>query len=136
MSEIRAIIAGSRSVTDYRVVERAVKESGWADDIAVVVSGGARGVDRLGERWADAHLREVDPFPARWDGLSHPRAVIKVRPDGSRYNVMAGLIRNREMAENADLLIAIWDGKSKGTKNMIFEARDVGIPVYIHRVAP
>ena len=121
MSEIRAIIAGSRSVTDYRVVERAVKESGWADDIAVVVSGGARGVDRLGERWADAHLREVERF----------------LPDYERYERhFAPIMRNREMAKNADRLIAIWDGKSRGTKNMIFEARDVGIPVYIHRVTP
>ena len=117
--KIRAIIAGSREVTDYRVVEVAVRESGWADDIAVVVSGGARGVDRLGERWADGHLRPVALFLPDYD--RHERH-------------FAPIARNREMAKSADLLIAIWDGESRGTKNMIFEARDVGIPVHVHRV--
>ena len=115
---MRVIIAGSRSGVRYRDVELAIRESGWADDITVVISGGAMGVDTGGETWAQQHGRDIERFPIReMDWHAHGKA--------------AGPIRNRRMAEAADALIAVWDGESRGTRNMIYEARKRGLPVHV-----
>ena len=111
---MKTIIAGSRDITNYAIVEEAVRASGIS--VSTVVSGKQRGVDTLGERWAKAHGVEVAPYPAEWK--AHGRA--------------AGPIRNRQMADNADALIAVWDGFSPGTKDMIDVAKRRGLTVYVH----
>ena len=114
---MKTIIAGSRHITDSSVLIAAIAASGF--EITEVVSGGARGVDALGERYADFAGIPVALFP----------------PDWKRHGRAAGPIRNRQMAEYGDALIAIWDGKSRGTKNMIETARDLGLEVYVHIIA-
>jgi hypothetical protein len=112
----KVIIAGSRTIDDFRTIEIAIDASGFADKIIEVVSGHARGVDMLGELWAKENGKEVTTFPAYW----------------KQYGKSAGFIRNREMAEYADALIAIWDGKSKGTKHMVDRAEKEGLSIYVH----
>ncbi len=68
-----------------------------------IVSGCARGVDRLGEQLAEKCGIAVKRFPADWD----------------RFGKSAGIKRNLQMAEYADCLIAIWVDNSPGTKHMI-----------------
>ena len=111
---MRTIIAGSRTITDLAVVEEAVRASGFAP--SVVLSGCAAGVDTLGERWANDRGIPAFAYPANW--YRHGRA--------------AGPIRNQEMAEKADALIAVWDGKSRGTADMIRRAKARGLKVYVH----
>lgn len=117
---LRVIIAGSRTINaDHpRALEAlhvVVVASGF--DIGCVVSGGARGADDLGERYA------------RWRGLS-----LQVYPaDWKTLGKRAGPIRNEQMAENADALIALWDGDSPGTRHMIETARTRGLLVHVHR---
>lgn len=116
--DMRVIIAGSRSITYPAVgplVARAVLASGWADKITEVLTGRARGVDMAGEDWA------------RRRGL----VVVPYYPDWKRYGKAAGPIRNGEMAKDADALIAVWDGESSGTKDMITQMTELGKPVYI-----
>ena len=115
---MRVIIAGSRDITEYTDVYEAILESRWKDDITEVVSGGARGVDKLGERFAREHSLPVSHFLANWE----------------KHGKAAGYIRNQEMAMNADALIAVWDMKSKGTANMIEVAQAMDIPTFIWRV--
>lgn len=110
---MKTIIAGGRDINDYQLVLDAIKESQFA--ISTVVCGGAKGVDSLGERYATEMNLHLNMFIPDWD--THGRA--------------AGPIRNRKMAENAEALIAIWDGKSRGTKNMIETARKLGLLVYV-----
>lgn len=110
---MRTIIAGSRGITEYDTVLGIVADSGFK--ITQVVSGTARGVDRLGEDIGKEFNIPVVRFPADWD----------------RYKKGAGRVRNLEMANNADALIAIWDGYSKGTGNMIDTARRLGLAVYV-----
>lgn len=112
---MKTIIAGTRTITDYDIVCRAVSASGF--DITEVVSGTARGVDRLGERWAREHDLPVEEFPADWE----------------RYGRRAGPRRNSRMAVCADALVAVWDGESRGTKNMIDHAKHYGLEVFIYR---
>ena len=105
---LRVIIAGSCNYPfiDYinggvDGVARAVASSGF--EIAAVISGGARGADAAGETWAYANRIPVEVFPANWN----------------EYGKKAGPIRNQQMADVADALIALWDGKSRGTRDMI-----------------
>lgn len=120
---LSVIVAGSRSILDClspagqrRLVAEAVAESGFP--VAEIVSGTARGVDQLGEEWADEHGIPVERFPADWD--THGRA--------------AGPIRNEEMAKYADALVAIHVDESRGTADMIDTARDLLGSDRVHRV--
>jgi hypothetical protein len=82
-----------------------------------VVCGMAKGADELGYYWASMHGATVDPFYADWDLL------------GKR----AGHERNLRMALAANILVAFWDGLSKGTKNMIDLALSHGLEVHVYR---
>lgn len=110
---MKTIIAGSRTIEDYNTVLDAVKQSGFT--ITEVVSGTARGVDRLGERYGREQGIPIKRFPADWD----------------TYGKRAGYLRNETMVRFADALIAIWDGISKGTSHTINLAKEKGLKVYI-----
>lgn len=110
---MKVIIAGSREGFELADVFEAMEDCEF--DVSEVVSGTARGVDRLGEAWANANQIPIKRFPANWDG----------------HGKSAGYVRNAQMAEYADALVALWDGKSKGTKHMIDLANGRDIPVYI-----
>lgn len=128
---MRTIIAGSRDILDYNTVEAAINESGF--EITEVVSGRAQGVDTLGEEWADNHGIDIQPFPADWDNLETPGAVIKVNSYGKKYNVKAGFDRNQVMADYAEALIAVTNG-SGGTDDMIKKARAGGLKLFIYDI--
>ena len=113
---LRCIIAGGRDYHNYDTLLEAIQECQFP--IATVVSGGAKGVDALGERYAGEMNLKLNIYNADWE----------------RNGRAAGPIRNRKMAENADALIAIWNGESKGTKNMIETATKLGLLVYVKRV--
>ena len=110
----RVIIAGTRTFDDYDLLCKYVdiKLSNICQSIEIV-SGGARGADALGERYAKDRGYKLRVFPADWN----------------KYGKRAGYLRNVQMAEYADALIAFWDGKSRGTANMIAEARALGLLV-------
>lgn len=113
---MKTIIAGSRSISLLSDIRRAVDSSGFK--ITEVVSGGARGADALGEMYANAKGIPVKLFPADWN----------------KYGKSAGPVRNAQMAAYAEALIAVWDGESRGTKNMIEQAKLKGLAVYVHIV--
>ncbi|MBC5744708.1 DUF2493 domain-containing protein [Lachnospiraceae bacterium MD308] len=130
MKELRVIIAGSRDFDDFQklmnscndILSKITDQHNNLDKIRII-SGTARGADWLGEQYAKNAGYEVSRFPADWDGL------------GKR----AGYVRNAEMAKyamadgNYGILIAFWDGKSKGTKHMIDLAEKNGLEVHIVR---
>ena len=113
---MRIIIAGSRGITDYGTVLKAIGDSGWVP--TTILSGTAKGVDLLGERFANEYNIPLERFPANWDFF------------GKR----AGFVRNEEMARNADALLAIWDGKSRGTEQMIKIASRLDLIINVSRV--
>lgn len=115
---MKVVIAGSRDIVSLAIIALAVEHSGWLPEITEVVSGCARGVDRLGEFWAVQHGIQIKQFPANWK--DHGQA--------------AGRYRNMQMAEYADALIAVWDGESRGTGNMIEEMRCLGKPAFVKQV--
>lgn len=126
---MKTIIAGSRSILDYDIVERAIIASGFV--ITEVVSGCAKGVDTLGEEYAKKHNIPIKPFEADWKDISNcPNP--KVSKWGA-YNPRAGRIRNEKMGDYADALICVWDGVSSGSKHMSNYMMSINKPTYIYK---
>lgn len=111
----KTIIAGSRNITDYNILLDAIKCISWK--IESVVSGTAKGVDTLGERYAKENNIRVYRFLAQWN----------------EFGKLAGRIRNTEMAKHSEALLAIWDGKSPGTKHMIEIATRCQLDIFVYR---
>jgi hypothetical protein len=109
---MRTIIAGSRSITNYLAVKAAIEESGFK--ITEVVSGGAHGVDRLGEQWARENNIHIRRFLPDWTSMGN-------RLESSENHLMVGY---------AEALIAVHDGSSKGTGHMIRIAKEKGLLIY------
>lgn len=116
----KIIIAGGRDFMDYNLLKektnKILQEKKVTHKI-VIISGCARGADTLGLRYASENAFDVEKYPSDWD----------------KYGKKAGYVRNVEMAENADALIAFWDGKSKGTKHMIDIATERNLPIRVIR---
>lgn len=106
---IKVIIAGGREFDDYELVKKTLDEHFYYDgpSIIEIVSGGAKGADALGEKYAKEFEYTVKIFPAKWEV----------------HGKSAGPKRNTQMANYADILIAFWDGQSKGTRHMINVAK-------------
>ena len=102
------IIAGGRDFNDYPLLERTVDQflKDVRDEITIFC-GKASGADSLGERYALARGYAVQYFPALW----------------KKFGRAAGPVRNQEMVDRADALVAFWDGKSRGTAHIIGAAR-------------
>lgn len=120
---MRIIIAGSRTFDDYALLKRTMDKiiahvkRGKGDTSIKIISGGAKGADKLGEWWAYKNMISYEVFQADW----------------GKHGKAAGPIRNQEMIDEgkADALIVFWDGKSPGTKDMIGRARKAGLKIKI-----
>ena len=117
------IVAGGRTFNDKELLDNVLdhlftplgrREPTDCDEI---VSGLANGADSLGEQWAGTNWINVKEFPANWE----------------KYGRSAGHIRNAEMADYGDVLVAFWDGASRGTKGMIEVALKRGLTVHVYR---
>jgi len=101
--EYRLVVAGSREFDDYKKLSAELDELLADKKNVTILSGTARGADKLGERYAEDHGYKVERYPAEWD----------------KYHQGAGPIRNLKMVQAADAVIAFWDNESSGTMNMI-----------------
>ena len=119
ITKYKVIVAGCRDFADYELLKEKCDFylQNKKPEIIVIVSGHASGADTLGERYAQERGYETEVYPADWK--TNGRA--------------AGPIRNAQMAAVADALIAFWDGKSRGTKNMIDTATKRGLQVAVVR---
>lgn len=110
---MRVIIAGSRDISNYTLLQEAITSSGFIP--TEVISGGAYGVDRLGEQYAKTNNLTLSVFRADWE----------------LFGKSAGPIRNKQMAQYAQALIALWDGVSRGTHDMIKQAIQNGLKIKV-----
>lgn len=118
MEEFKLIVAGGRDFTNADLLARSLCDLAdgiYADKAISIVSGMARGADNLGYLFAIKHNVVKYQFPADWN----------------QYGKRAGMIRNKQMGDFADGLLAFWDGQSRGTKQMIEYMRSLGKPVHI-----
>ena len=116
--EYRLVVAGSRDFNDYSLLSAELDKLLAGKTNITIVSGTARGADRLGERYAAEHNLRIERFPAEWE----------------KYHKGAGPIRNTKMVQSADAVIVFWDNESSGTKNIIECARKQDVPYRIIRV--
>ena len=152
---MRTIIAGSREVTDYRIVYKAIIESDMLYQITEVVCGGATGVDLAGDRFAAEMRLPVEYFLVTNDGYFDFSKLRNLRPrmellGTPRYardyaNVQyiadwahgrsAAAQRNQAMARYAGALIAVHKSASRGTQMMIDFARQHRLHTFVREVA-
>jgi predicted Rossmann fold nucleotide-binding protein DprA/Smf involved in DNA uptake len=124
---MKVAVIGSRSFADQKLMFSTLDKIGGK---TVIVSGGAPGADRLGERYAEANGLVKEIYKADWNNLTHPDAVIRFK-HGRQYDANAGFRRNKTIVDSADLVVAFWDGSSKGTKNALDYARSKGKEIQI-----
>ena len=103
-------IVGGRNFKNYIKMKKYIEDNLNVSQIDNIVSGGAKGADSLGRRFAEEHNISM---------ITH-------LPDWDRYGKSAGFKRNPLIVADADTVIAFWDGKSKGTKDTITLAREAG----------
>lgn len=108
-------VVGSRTFTNYISFTMEMQMFLQGEDIAMFVSGGAKGADKMAERYASQNKIEM--------------RVLK--PDWKTHGKKAGILRNMEIIDASSKVIAFWDGKSKGTKHSIDYAKMKDIPVKI-----
>ena len=132
---MKVIIAGSRHLNPFKFFASSRRdeatyklfqiiskhlahlESELGRSVTEIVSGKAQGIDTVGEAWAISNGIKVSEFPAEWDLGKH-----------------AALLRNAEMAEYADAALVIWDGKSKGSADMLKQMHRLAKPVAIYEM--
>lgn len=112
----KVIIAGSRGFNDWQLAYRMLNQ--YKDVIKEVICGDAKGADTIGAKWAEENGIRVNHFPADWQ----------------KYGAAAGYIRNKQMGDIADKLIAFWDGRSPGTKHMIEYMRELGKDIEVIKI--
>lgn len=103
---LRIIVCGGRDFNNYDLLKYNLDGIKTKYGISEIISGGSKGTDALGERYALEYQIQLRVFKADWQN------------EGKK----AGPIRNLKMAKYATACIAFWDGKSKGTKDMIKKA--------------
>ena len=114
--KLKVIIAGGRDFSNYKILKQTCDNILQNLTKIEIVSGAHyKGADKLGEQYAKERNYQLAKFPANWN----------------TYGRAAGPKRNKQMANYADVLIAFWDGKSKGTSNMINEAKRANLSVTI-----
>lgn len=117
----KILVCGSRTARDYEYVKELLFDLTKVfaeDDSPLIIVGGAAGVDSFAEKAAiDLGINYV-VYPADW----------------TRYGNAAGPIRNQEMLDKEDpnLVVAIWDGESRGTLDMIKKSIKYGVDVVVY----
>ncbi len=108
---VKVAVIGSRNFNDYDLVKKTLDDM----KISLIVSGGAKGADSFGEKYA----KEKDIN------------TLIFYPDWKKYGKAAGMIRNTEIVKNSDIIVAFWDGVSKGTKDSINKAKKLNKQVKV-----
>ena len=107
---MKVIIAGGRDYNNYAFLAQIMDDFVKENNVEVVVCGCAAGADSVGARWDKERGIPVKEFPAEWDV----------------FGKKAGILRNHDMGNYADFLVAFWDGKSAGTRDMISYMKQIG----------
>ena len=107
---MKVIIAGGRDYNNYAFLAQTMDDFVKENNVEEVVCGCAAGADSLGAKWAKERGIPVKEFPAEWDV----------------FGKKAGILRNHDMGNYADFLVAFWDGQSTGTRDMISYMKQIG----------
>jgi hypothetical protein len=112
---MKVAIVGSRTYTNFERLEQFVKDTVNISEITTIISGGAKGVDTLAEKLALKYDIPTKIFYPNWQ----------------KYGKFAGPVRNEKIIKDSDIVIALWDGMSKGTNSSINLARKYNRELHI-----
>lgn len=115
---MKVAVIGSRSFVDSDILTERLDAFHAISPITLVISGGARGADSLAEAWAKKKGIATKIF----------------YPDWEKHGKRAGFLRNQDICEEADHIIAFWDGESKGTKHSLNLSKNLGKQVTINYI--
>lgn len=116
MIDFKLAVIGSRTFEDYDVAKILLDDCNSKVGITHIISGGAKGADSIGAKWANE------------SGVK----LVEYIPDWDKHGKRAGFIRNSQIIADADAVIAFWDGKSGGTADSINKANEKGLDVFIY----
>jgi hypothetical protein len=119
-------IIGGRNFNDYELLKQSLNEY---NDIDLIVSGAANGADELSEVYAKENNIPTLIHKANWKNMKEP--CVRKSNQYGEYNSLAGLNRNSLIIKDCDIVIAFWDGKSRGTKDSINKAKKAGKEIII-----
>lgn len=108
---MKVAVVGSRGFSDYKLLSETLDKI----KITLIVSGSAKGADTLGEQYAKENNIPTKIFP----------------PDWEKYGKMAGFLRNTDIINEAELVVAFWDNISKGTLDSINKAKKLDKKIII-----
>lgn len=111
--KLKLAIIGSRTFDNYELLYKELEK--YKERINLVVSGGAKGADYLGEVWARENNIKTLIFYPDWD----------------KFGKRAGFIRNEDIIKNCDCCLAFWDGVSNGTKHSLSLCEEYNKPYKI-----
>ena len=117
-SDVKLAIVGSRTFFDYKVLKKTLDDISTEHGLIYVeiISGGAKGADTLGEKYAEEYKIPTKIFPAEW----------------KKYGKKAGFKRNVDIIENCDLCVCFWDGESHGTQHDINLCKEMHKPCFVY----
>ena len=117
---MKITIGGCRDFEDYELFKEFVAEciKKMGHEKITILSGHCSGADIMGEKYADEHGYEIEIHLAEW----------------KKYGRAAGPLRNAEMVKESDVVIAFWDGKSKGTKSLVDCAKKSGKVLFVKMI--
>lgn len=120
----KVAVVGSRTFKNYKFLSEQLTEifKKLSYEDVIIVSGGSGGADTLAEQYANDNGLDTRIIVADWNDMSEP-CVIKQNRYGT-YNALAGFRRNKIVVDEADLIIAFWDGISRGTADTIKKAKE------------
>jgi predicted Rossmann fold nucleotide-binding protein DprA/Smf involved in DNA uptake len=111
---MKLAVIGSRNFNDYEQLKKEINNLSFSKDINEIISGGARGADSLAEKYANEYRIKLTVFKPDWNIGKH-----------------AGFLRNTQIIESSDAVIAFWDGQSKGTLDSLNKAKKLNKIVVI-----
>ncbi len=113
---MKLAIVGGRNFNDYTLLADTIFNSLCPlEFITEIISGGAKGADTLGDNFAENNGILLTIFPAEW----------------AKYGKQAGYVRNQLIVDNCDMILAFWDGQSRGTADTIEKAKRAMKPTFI-----
>lgn len=131
-ANFRVVVFGGRDFGDRRCLDRVLDAVHARRKITCIVEGEMSGADRMARLWAESRGVDVDPYPADWDNIDRPGAVVKRNSRGKLYDAAAGPFRNERMLREGRPSLAIGFPGSKGTRDMTIRCLEYGVPTMRH----
>jgi len=124
---MKVLVFGGRNYSDRRRLYAVLDATHERSPISVIIEGEMSGADRLAREWAESRGVDVDPYPADWDNIERPGAVVKRNRRGKLYDAAAGPFRNERMLREGRPDSAVGFPGGKGTRDMAIRCLEYGI---------